>query len=108
MYRLALTRAGYEVSIAADGRAGVEAARARRPDFIFLDIRMPGMDGLEVLQALEADAATRGVAVAMLSNYGDGGQVSRSLALGAKEYIVKTSVLPVDLAAVVARWLGAN
>jgi len=105
MYRLALSRAGYEVLTAADGEAGLERATQSKPDFAFLDIRMPRMDGIEMLRRLSADPDMRGIPVVMLTNYDDGWQRRATLDLGAKEYIIKTSIVPGDLAAIVERWM---
>src|SRR5689334_7345294 len=58
---------GFEVSVAADGRQALAAA-AGPPTIILLDLRMPGMDGLEVLDALKRNANTAAVPVVMLSN----------------------------------------
>jgi signal transduction histidine kinase/CheY-like chemotaxis protein len=55
----------FVVSEASDGREGLEKARMDRPDVIFCDLYMPGMDGTDVLRALEADPATRGIPVVM-------------------------------------------
>ena len=105
MYRLALSRAGYEVLTAADGEAGLERAQQSKPDFAFLDIRMPRMDGIELLRHLSADAGMRDMPVVMLTNYDDGWQRRATLDLGAREYIIKTSIVPGDLAAIVERWM---
>ena len=43
---------GLDCRVAADGAEGIELARARRPDLVFLDLNMPGMSGVEVLRAL--------------------------------------------------------
>ena len=53
------------ISEASDGTQGVARARAERPDVIFCDLSMPGMDGSEVLQALADDPATRDIPVVM-------------------------------------------
>lgn len=106
MYRLALSRADYEVITAPNGEAGLEQARTSRPDFVFLDIRMPRMDGIELLQHLSSDAATRDMPVVMLTNYDDGSQRRATIGMGAKEYIVKTSIVPGDLPTIVERWLA--
>lgn len=105
MYRLALSRAGYEVLTAADGEAGLKRAKQSKPDFAFLDIRMPRMDGIELLRHLSADDCMREMPVVMLTNYDDGGQRRATLDLGAKEYIIKTSIVPGDLAGIVERWM---
>jgi CheY-like chemotaxis protein len=105
MYRLALTRSGYDVLVARDGPAGLEVAAASKPALIFLDIRMPHMDGIEVLQRLVADESTRQIPVVMLSNSDDNTYVKQSLGLGAKEYVVKVNIRPADLATIASRWI---
>jgi len=51
------------VSEAVDGEAGLELARAQRPSVIFCDLHLPGMSGMEVVDALESDPATRDIPV---------------------------------------------
>jgi HAMP domain-containing protein/CheY-like chemotaxis protein/signal transduction histidine kinase len=58
---------GYKAVVELDGEAGLQAAREFRPDAITLDIDMPGMDGLEVLDRLKRDPATRHVPVHIIS-----------------------------------------
>lgn len=53
-YCLTLEAAGYEVVQAADGLSGLEAAKRKRPDMVFLDLKMPGIDGVETLKRLKA------------------------------------------------------
>ncbi|HSP10148.1 MAG TPA: response regulator [Candidatus Dormibacteraeota bacterium] len=107
MYRLALSRAGHEVQIANDGVTALRAVSSSPPDIVFLDIRMPKMDGMEVLRNLASADLTRSVAVIMLSNYDEPGLVSESTRLGAKEYLVKAGTNPADLARVVSQWVEA-
>jgi CheY-like chemotaxis protein len=106
MYRLALSRAGHEVVVANDGAAGLQAATTDGPDIVFLDVRMPKMDGIEVLRNLMADDATRNLPVVMLSNYDDPRLVRSSLSLGAKEYLVKAGTNPAELGQIVSRWVS--
>ena len=58
-----LGRAGHRVLMASVGEQGLELARAQHPDLVLMDIRMPGMDGTQVLQALRADPATAAIPV---------------------------------------------
>ena len=64
---LRLRAAGYEVLTAFDGQAGLNAAIEHRPDAIVLDIRMPVMDGLEVLARLRERINTRYIPVVVIS-----------------------------------------
>ena len=107
MYRLALTRAGHEVQVAHDGVAALRAVLSSRPDIVFLDIRMPKMDGMEVLRELASADLTRSMPVIMLSNYDEPGLVRESISLGAKEYLVKAGTNPADLGRVVSQWVEA-
>lgn len=59
--------AGYEVREADSGRAGIAAAKERRPDAILLDVMMPGLDGPSTLEGLRADADTRDIPVVFLT-----------------------------------------
>src|SRR5487761_586552 len=106
MYRLGLVRAGYNVLVAKDGPTGLQMAAASAPALIFLDMRMPRMDGIEVLERLMADDATRRIPVVMLSNYDDSAHVKKTLGLGAKENIVNVNNRPAVLATVAARWIN--
>src|SRR6202011_987115 len=56
-YQLELELAGYSVIVAANGRQGLEQARATRPDVVIADVSMPEMDGLEMLRHLRSDLA---------------------------------------------------
>ncbi len=53
LYREELTEEGYEVFLAADGEQAIRMAGEVAPDLVTLDVRMPGMDGIEVLRALK-------------------------------------------------------
>ena len=106
MYRLALTRSGYNVLVAKDGQTGLDMAAASEPALIFLDIRMPNMDGIAVLERISADDGLRRIPVVMLSNYDDSTYVKRCIGLGAKEYLVKVNIRPADLATIASRWIN--
>ena len=71
---------------ARDGQSGLDAVRRIRPAVVLLDIRLPGMDGWAVLEALKADATTRGIPVVVVSIIDEH---ARGLALGAAAYLVK-------------------
>lgn len=62
-----LAQDGYEVSRAADGESALAMARSQKPDLIFLDIVMPGMNGFAVLRTLRREPDTRGIPIVMIS-----------------------------------------
>jgi CheY-like chemotaxis protein/HAMP domain-containing protein len=77
---------GYKGVVELDGEAGLKAAREVRPDAITLDIDMPGMDGLEVLDRLKRDPETRHVPVHIISGVE---QKREGLKAGAIAYLEK-------------------
>lgn len=86
-----LAQAGYEVLAAPDGEEGLKQALEGKPDAILLDIMMPKMDGITMLKHYREKMPDSQVPVIMLSNLGEVKQVSEALALGAKDYWVKSS-----------------
>ena len=52
-FRAALEDAGYQVSTAENGVSGIESAQAERPDLVFLDLKMPGLSGVDTLKQLQ-------------------------------------------------------
>lgn len=87
-----LTRRGYEVNTANDGMAAIEAIRDSRPDIVLLDIRLPKIDGLSVLQQLRDESAN--VAIITMSGIADEDTARKSLELGAADFITKPFNLP--------------
>ena len=87
-----LRHRGFDVIVAADGEEGLQLARAERPALILLDLLMPKMSGLEVLRALKADEATRGIPVLVLSNSSRQQDVDEIMQLGAVGYLVKADL----------------
>ena len=105
MYKLKLELDGYSVTVASDGEQALDLARDLVPDIIFLDIRLPKLDGMAVLERLRSDDQTRHIPVVILSNYSERELVERGLKLGALEYLVKSQTTPAKLAGGVDGWL---
>lgn len=107
MYKLKLEMDGYRVDVASDGEMAVEMARRDLPDIVFLDIRLPKLDGLGVLQALRSSPKTRNLRVVILSNYNPGEIRERLTTLGVLDHLIKTETTPAKLTAGLERWLKA-
>jgi DNA-binding response OmpR family regulator len=78
---------GYEVMVASSGTEGLRRAEYLKPDIITLDIMMPGLDGLQVLQKLKQNKVTRRIPVLLLSVAGDA--KCEGLRLGAVDFFKK-------------------
>jgi two-component system nitrogen regulation response regulator NtrX len=85
--KMTLEYDGYEVSTAATGEEGVKLVEREAPDLVFLDIKMPGMDGLEVLQKLRH--LTETVPVVVISGHADINTAVEATKLGAFDFIEK-------------------
>ena len=85
-----LTHEGFAILTAEDGVEGLELALTKHPDLILLDINLPGMDGLTVLKHINADAWGAKAKVIMLTNLNDYQSVAAALALGSKDFLVKS------------------
>jgi two-component system alkaline phosphatase synthesis response regulator PhoP len=84
-----LERAGYDTTVHASGRDALIAARQSPPDLAVLDIMLPGMDGLQVCQALRSEPATAAVPILMLTAKGEEADRVKGLELGADDYVTK-------------------
>jgi len=88
---LGLRNAGFEVSTAADGPAGLEQFRVLEPDLVLLDVMLPRLDGLDVCRAIRHDSTTP---VVMLTARGDTIDVVVGLEAGADDYVRKPFEMP--------------
>jgi CheY-like chemotaxis protein len=88
-----LTRRGFEVVFAMDGKQGVALAQSEKPDVILMDMSLPVMDGWEATRRVKADAATRSVPVIGLTAHAMDGDREKAIEAGCDDYDTK----PVEL-----------
>ena len=88
MVSMTLKGAGYAVVEAEDGQAGLDSAKASRPDAIITDQNMPRLDGLSFIKAFRAAGGT-GVPVVFLSTENEGGLRDQARAAGALGWMTK-------------------
>ncbi|MBK9167678.1 MAG: response regulator [Bryobacterales bacterium] len=84
-----LTREGYLVASAPDGRAALDALREAPFDLVLLDIMMPEIDGFQVLQTIKSDPVLRDIPVIMISALDEIQSVVRCIEMGAEDYLSK-------------------
>jgi YesN/AraC family two-component response regulator len=87
MFRLFLNAYGYSVLTAENGEAGLRLVRENRPGIVFTDLKMPGMDGFEVLKQIKKTVPETEVVV--ITGHGDMDHVVRALNLEATDFINK-------------------
>ena len=95
---------GYEVIDSGSAEEGIERARTEQPQLIFIDLSLPGTDGLTATQLLKADASTRHIPVVALTAHAMKGDDERARQAGCDGYMTK----PIDtrsFPAAVARFL---
>ena len=95
----------YSVVLASGGSDGITQAKLLKPSLILLDIMMPGMDGIQVLQALKADPETKDISVVMLTNFGEESMMKKAVGLGAIDFIIKSQVSGDALLAIVDNYI---
>jgi DNA-binding response OmpR family regulator len=93
-----LDRDGWDVVTAADGREALDLILERRPDIAVLDVRMPKLTGIEVLEQVRADDTVGDTPVILLSAGVQEDSIARGLEAGANEYM-KKPFSPDELAA---------
>ena len=107
MMRL-LGREGYETVGAGDGREALQVLEARTPDVIVLDLMMPGMDGLELLEAIQRHPQWKALPVVVLTALSDTHTVNRAHQLGAKAYLVKATFSVAEMLDHVKRYAAGH
>src|SRR5881409_2621672 len=86
---LSLRKAGFTISTATDGAAGLQKARSEKPALVILDLMLPRMPGLEICKILKSDPATRQIPIMMLTAKAE--EIDRIVGLefGADDYVTK-------------------
>lgn len=92
-----LEKEGYKVFVARDGVEGMEKVKKETPDIVLLDIVMPRMGGLEVLEELRKDKELRSIPVIVISNSGQPVELDRAKKLGARDWLIKTEFDPKEV-----------
>src|SRR6266702_7379841 len=108
MYRLQLELEGHLVLTAADAETGLSIAERFEPDLIVLDIGLPGMNGLALLDAIRANHRLHEIPILILTNLDDPDIEKRSIALGARRFLLKSKTTPDALAGWVRRSSNAG
>ena len=106
--KTSLSKRGFVVMTASDGKEGIMQAEEHIPDLILLDMRMPKLSGAETLAALKQNEKTKTIPVVILSNSSSEGVLHEAETLGAAGYLVKASLSLRELGDRVAEFLSVQ
>lgn len=96
MYQTKFSVSGYNVLLAQNGMQCLELLRnnTSAPDIALLDVVMPKMDGLELLELLKKDDRTKNIPIILLTNLGQDKDVKKGMEMGADMYLIKAHYTP--------------
>lgn len=97
LYEATLKSRGYRTLVANDGERALELAEKESPALILLDVMMPRVHGLHVLDIVKATPATKDTKIIMLTALGDEATKEKALEYGATDYIVKSESSMADI-----------
>lgn len=97
MYATKFEIENFNVITAEDGEKGLKAAKEKNPDIILLDILMPRMNGVEVLEELKKDDSTKNIPVILLTNLNQREEIERCMSMGAHDYLIKAHFMPSEV-----------
>lgn len=98
IYKVELEIDGFEVATAEDGEQGAAAAKDSQPALILLDIVLPKLNGLAVLEQLKKSEKTKNIPVIVITNFGQEDNVKKAFTLGAEDFILKYQATPAEVA----------
>jgi CheY-like chemotaxis protein len=99
MYQTVFEFEGFSVEMARNGEEGIEKLKKSKPKMILLDVMMPKMSGIEVLQEIKSNPQTKSIPVVVLTNLSGDKDAEKALELGAVKFIVKSKNRPKQIVA---------
>ena len=91
-YKESLERAGFKVELATQGDKALESMRKRKPDLLLLDIIMPVMDGVEVMEEMSKDDFLKDIAIIVVTNAERESEIKRSSKYNIIDYFIKSDL----------------
>lgn len=105
-YAMAFDGTDITARIAKDGQDALDQLKSDVPDAVVLDLLLPKIDGFGVLTAMKADEKLKNIPVIIASNLGQQSDIDKGKALGANDYIVKSSTSMGEVTGKVKKLLG--
>lgn len=106
MYSHVLVGRGYDVIYAGDGIEAVEVATAQLPDLMLMDVMMPKLSGVKVVEKLKANSVTKNIPIVMFTNLAREEDAKYVKSLGVLKYLIKSDNDPMQIASLVESIVG--
>lgn len=106
VYSTKLLEMEHAVTVARNGEEGLEAIGKETPDLILLDIIMPVMGGIEMLEELKKNAEWKKIPVILLTNVGEKESIQKVQNLGVQDYLIKSHFTPAEVIEKIEAVLG--
>lgn len=103
MYAKKFSEESWDVTICHDGSESLQVAKAIKFDAIVLDLMLPGISGVDVLEILRSDVKTVKIPIIIYTNFGDSYNREKCLTYGADEFLLKVDATPTSLCDTVAK-----
>jgi len=97
VYFAKLTEMGYEAILAQNGEEGLSALKRDKIDLILLDILMPIMNGMEMLEEIKKNEGWKNIPVILLTNVGEKESIQKVREMGVKNYLIKSHFTPAEV-----------
>jgi len=97
VYFAKLTEMGYEAILAQNGEEGIAALKKHKIDLILLDILMPIMNGVEMLEEIKKSDDWKNIPVILLTNVGEKESIQKVRDMGVKNYLIKSHFTPAEV-----------
>ncbi len=106
VFQTALSSSGYTALVANSGKKALETIKEQKIDAILLDEMMPDMSGNDLIKTLKQDKMYENIPIIILTNFGNEELVKEAISAGARDYILKYQISPLDLAAKIKSLTG--
>lgn len=103
-YQVKFEKEGWNVLVATNGTEALSFLEKNPPDVILLDLMLPAISGFDILEVIKKTNKWKDVPVLVITNLGQPQDIERTKTLGAKEYIVKTSVKINDIVNLIKKY----
>lgn len=106
MYKTRFEHEGYQVVTAQDGETALNLIQQEKPNLVIMDIMLPKMGGVAILEAMRKNTETANIPVVALSNLTDETLINQAKQLGVKEFLIKANYTPTQIVAVVKKYVS--